>query len=55
MIRFFAITRAEIFCGNSGNYYLSIAGVKSMLCHLVSNFDFWGLFGRKMGGQGSGA
>ena len=23
--------QAEIFCGNSGNYYLSIAGVKSML------------------------
>ena len=33
--------RAEVCCGNSGNYYLSIAGVKFMLWHLVSNFDFF--------------
>ena len=37
--------RAEIFCGNSGNYYLLIAGGQSMLRHLVSDFDFWGPFG----------
>ena len=42
-IRFLA-NRAEIFYGNSGNYYLSIAGMKSMLWRLVSDFDFWGPF-----------
>ena len=28
----------NFFCGNSGNYYLSIASVKSMLWHLISSF-----------------
>ena len=46
----FLTNRAEIFCGNSRNYYLSIASVKSMLWHLISCFDFGAfLFGGKMG------
>ena len=35
---------AESFCGNLGNYYLSIAGEKSMLCCPVSDFDFLGSY-----------
>ena len=33
-----------IFCGHSGNYYLWIVSVKSMLWHLISDFNFWGPF-----------
>ena len=33
----FLTNRAEILYGNSGNYYLSIAGMKSMLWRLVSD------------------
>ena len=45
----FLTNRDEIFCGNSGNYYLSIAGVKAMLWHSIPDFEFWGLLGGKMG------
>ena len=53
--------RTEFFCGNSGNYYLSISSVKSMFLHLISDFNFWGPFqrengsGRHAGAQRSGA
>ena len=43
------INRAEIFYGNSRNYCLSIACVKSMLWHLISDFFFGAIFGWKMG------
>ena len=41
----FLANRAEIFSGNSENLNLSIAGVKSMLWHLIFDFDFEALFG----------
>ena len=47
-IRFLAIW-AEIFCGNLGNYYLSIAGEISMLCCSVPDFDFLGPYWREKG------
>ena len=55
VIRFLAITqpfltnRTEIFCGKSGNYYLLIISLKSMLWHLISDFIFSGHFCGEMG------
>ena len=47
-IRFLA-NRAIIFCGNSKNYYLSIASVKSLLWQSIYDFNLWALLGGKMG------
>ena len=48
--------RTDIFCGNSENYYLSIAGVKSMLWHLIADIDVLGPFWRENGrGRHAGA
>ena len=46
-IRFLA-NRAEIFSGNSGNYYLSVASVKSMFWHLFPISIFGALSGVKL-------
>ena len=54
-IRFLAIIQpffgqsGRNFCGNLGNYYLSIDGDKSMLCCSVSDYDFWALIGGEKG------
>ena len=36
---------ADIFCGSSGDYYLSIGHEKSMFWGLFSIFDYLGHFG----------
>ena len=54
-ILFLAITQpfldqsGWIFCGNSGNYYLSIASVKSMLWDLTYDFKKLALVGVLLG------
>ena len=40
---------ADNFCGNSGEYYLSIVGEKSKLRFFFSIFIVWATFGGKMG------